>query len=219
MFILKWSNGLSRCSPLMGVGDIRISKWPPGWELQWEENPGKRPVTQISQCASPISHNAAFVTEICTHVHISVTKWCIAGYGTGALRDLWEGLSISDLKYVRFLSWLSWSLLFTILVIKIYYHMLTFSEIIRMFFCFFFLNRFFVFSGKQPYIHIVYIGNASVYEFANVVIHSNGFMSLLFTPSYEWTVKMHFPYLREWNDIHLLVYVCISILRAVISMS
>ena len=24
------------------------------------------------------------VTEICTHVDISVTKWCIVGYGTGA---------------------------------------------------------------------------------------------------------------------------------------
>ena len=29
-----------------------------------------------------------FVTEMCTHVHISVTKWCIVGHGTGALWDL-----------------------------------------------------------------------------------------------------------------------------------
>ena len=29
-----------------------------------------------------------FVTEMCTHMHISVTKWCIVGYGTGALWDL-----------------------------------------------------------------------------------------------------------------------------------
>ena len=29
-----------------------------------------------------------FVTEMCTHVHISVIKWCIVGYGTGALQDL-----------------------------------------------------------------------------------------------------------------------------------
>ena len=28
----------------------------------------------------PISHNAPFVTEMCTHVHISVTKWCIVVY-------------------------------------------------------------------------------------------------------------------------------------------
>ena len=34
------------------------------------------------------SHNAPehhLVTEMCTHVLISVTKWCIVGYGTGAL--------------------------------------------------------------------------------------------------------------------------------------
>ena len=29
-----------------------------------------------------------FVTEICTCVHISATKWCIVGYWTGALWDL-----------------------------------------------------------------------------------------------------------------------------------
>ena len=32
-----------------------------------------------------------FVTEMCTHVHVSVTKWCTVGYGTGAPRDWdWE---------------------------------------------------------------------------------------------------------------------------------
>ena len=30
------------------------------------------------------------VTEMCTCVHISVTKWCIVGYETGALWDLWD---------------------------------------------------------------------------------------------------------------------------------
>ena len=42
------------------------------------------------------SHNASekyprmhhFVTEMCTHVHISVTECCIVGYGTIALWDL-----------------------------------------------------------------------------------------------------------------------------------
>ena len=41
------------------------------------------------------SHNASgkypsmhhFVTELCTFVHISVTKWCIVWYGAGALWD------------------------------------------------------------------------------------------------------------------------------------
>ena len=34
----------------------------------------------------PTMHH--FVTEMCTQVHISVAKWCIVGYGTGALWDL-----------------------------------------------------------------------------------------------------------------------------------
>ena len=29
-----------------------------------------------------------FVTQICTHARISVTKWCIVGYGAGTLWDL-----------------------------------------------------------------------------------------------------------------------------------
>ena len=45
------------------------------------------------------SHNASdnyptvhhFVTEMCTRVHISVTKWCIVGYGTGEFWNLWDG--------------------------------------------------------------------------------------------------------------------------------
>ena len=35
-----------------------------------------------------------FVTEMCTHVHISGIKWCIVRYGTGALWDLWISLII-----------------------------------------------------------------------------------------------------------------------------
>ena len=45
------------------------------------------------------SHNAPviyptiyhFVTEMCTCVYISVTKWCIVGYLFDALWDLWDG--------------------------------------------------------------------------------------------------------------------------------
>ena len=48
------------------------------------------------------SHNAPvpyptihhFVTEMCTRVHISVTKRCIVGYFSDALWDLWDGSSI-----------------------------------------------------------------------------------------------------------------------------
>ena len=36
----------------------------------------------------PTTHH--FVTEMCTHVHISVTEWRIVGYGTGALWDLYN---------------------------------------------------------------------------------------------------------------------------------
>ena len=32
-----------------------------------------------------------FVSEMCTCVHISVTKWCIVGYLSDALWDLWDG--------------------------------------------------------------------------------------------------------------------------------
>ena len=35
-----------------------------------------------------------FVTEMCTHVHISVTKWCIVGYMSGTLWDLWDGFIV-----------------------------------------------------------------------------------------------------------------------------
>ena len=37
----------------------------------------------------PTVHN--FVTEMCTCVHISVTQWCIVGYLSDALWDLWDG--------------------------------------------------------------------------------------------------------------------------------
>ena len=51
------------------------------------------------------SHNASdeypkmhhFLAEMCTHMHISVTKWCIVGYGTGALWDLRNWSIVSGL--------------------------------------------------------------------------------------------------------------------------
>ena len=50
-----------------------------------------RPISQIPECiyAYPTMHH--FVTKMCTCVHISVTKWCIVGYGTDAFWDLWDG--------------------------------------------------------------------------------------------------------------------------------
>ena len=46
-----------------------------------------RHVAQIPQCTSFVSHNAPFCNR---NVHISVTKWCIVGYLSTALWDLWD---------------------------------------------------------------------------------------------------------------------------------
>ena len=51
-------------------------------------------LSQTPQCIRQIFHNAPLFNRI---VHISVTKWCIVGYGTGALWDLWGwSISLSD---------------------------------------------------------------------------------------------------------------------------
>ena len=39
-------------------------------------------------CTNPTMHH--FVTEMCTHVHISVTKWCVVGYLSNVLCHLWD---------------------------------------------------------------------------------------------------------------------------------
>ena len=49
----------------------------------------------------PIMHHC--VTEMCTHVHISATKWCIVGYGTGALWDLCDSSIDSPYKGLQYL--------------------------------------------------------------------------------------------------------------------
>ena len=51
------------------------------------------------------SHNALikyptihhFVTEMCTCVHISVTKWCIVGYLSSVLLDLWDSFDMNHI--------------------------------------------------------------------------------------------------------------------------
>ena len=53
----------------------------------------------------PIMHH--FVTEMCTHVHISVTKCCIVGYDTDAFWDLWNG-SINRSAADVFFEHVSW---------------------------------------------------------------------------------------------------------------
>ena len=46
-----------------------------------------------------------FVTEMCTCVHISVTKWCIVGYLSEALWDLWDGPIDIDFTFFSFHDW------------------------------------------------------------------------------------------------------------------
>ena len=73
----------------------------------------KFPTNQCPDIQQPIdpshkSQNASvpyptmqyFVTEMCTGVHISVTKWCIVGYLSDALWDLWDG-SIETKLYCK----------------------------------------------------------------------------------------------------------------------
>ena len=54
------------------------------WNTPFHGIQVNRSISQIPQCISQISHNAPFCNRMCTHVHISVTKWCIVGYGAGA---------------------------------------------------------------------------------------------------------------------------------------
>ena len=49
-----------------------------------------RPILQIPQCIRRHLTMHHFVSEMCTHVHIFDTTWCIVGYGTDALWDLWD---------------------------------------------------------------------------------------------------------------------------------
>ena len=65
-------------------------------------------ISQIPQCTCPISRNAPFRTEY-THFY---SEWCIVGYGTGALWDLWDWsvainttiIKLTDCQLVRTLS-------------------------------------------------------------------------------------------------------------------
>ena len=48
-----------------------------------------------------------FVTEMCTHVHISVTNWCIVGYGSSLMWYLWNWSKQSTTKpYVHFIAYI-----------------------------------------------------------------------------------------------------------------
>ena len=50
-----------------------------------------KPLSQIPQCIRQMTYNAPLCNR---NVHISVTKWCIVGYGAGALWDLYWSLCL-----------------------------------------------------------------------------------------------------------------------------
>ena len=55
--------------------------------------------SQNASVPYPTMHH--FVTEMCTCVHISVTKWCIVGYLFDALWDLWDGCIVMNSSFVK----------------------------------------------------------------------------------------------------------------------
>ena len=65
-----------------------------GWSYRWWCP--NRPVAQIPQCTKPISHNAPFYyrnVQVCTFL---LKKWCIVGYLSDALWDLWDGAIVTQ---------------------------------------------------------------------------------------------------------------------------
>ena len=60
------------------------------------------PAISINQSHKPYNAPAPYptmyhyVTEMCTYVHIFVTNWCIVGYFSDALCDLWDDSLVID---------------------------------------------------------------------------------------------------------------------------
>ena len=74
--------------------DWNIYLW---WDLQAKCTPDPSHKSHNAPDKYPTMHH--FVTEMCTCVHISVTKWCIVGYGTDAFWDLWDGFPSPDKNF------------------------------------------------------------------------------------------------------------------------
>ena len=75
-----WQSILHRTMHEFDFGTL-ASWYCSGCSLHWTEI-NNRLISQIPQCTCPIYHNIPLWNRI---VHISVPKWCIVGYGTGAL--------------------------------------------------------------------------------------------------------------------------------------
>ena len=81
-----WSGNSSRASnddPMIILSPVNIPLW--FIALRGHAIDPSR-VSHNALGKYPTMHN--FATEMCTHVHISFTKWCILGYGTSALWNL-----------------------------------------------------------------------------------------------------------------------------------
>ena len=83
------------------------------WIDNWTTKNSNWPNSQIPQSTCTISHNAPFGTET---AHLC-SVWCIVGYGTGDLWDLWDGSNwrlanfvMAFMKYAHYIddSWASW---------------------------------------------------------------------------------------------------------------
>ena len=58
---------------------LRLNYSNTDFPLNWD-----MPISQIPHCIRQIAYNTQCFVNICAHVHISVTKWCILRYGSGA---------------------------------------------------------------------------------------------------------------------------------------
>ena len=93
---LKALIGYQICYPMQTWPLVsRVLCWP------WWRDP--RDPSHKSQNADKYPTMHHFVTEMCTYEHISVTKWCIVGYGTGTLWDVCSRsiIGLSNVQYIR----------------------------------------------------------------------------------------------------------------------
>ena len=80
----RWRLNSLHCWPLMVSYDVFFVSSKTKTCATFAKDPSHK--SHDASCRNPMMHH--FVTEICTHMHIAVTKWCIVGYGTSALWDL-----------------------------------------------------------------------------------------------------------------------------------
>ena len=102
--VIRWSNMTRYCIQIyvyfIYTSEFELKKDTPyiiftveQWSIcceyfaeKWPDH--DKPLAQIPWCTSLVSHNAPFCNR---NVHLSVTKWCIIGYLSSALWDLWDG--------------------------------------------------------------------------------------------------------------------------------